>query len=414
MITKAYKFKMYPNKEQMRQIETSCNAHIKAWNLALELHEAYYALHRSDPDEEMEYAHSVLHKEGQKASLSNFDIGKMCKVWKDTVCPWFAEADAHSTRSAARDLDDAFKSFFRRVKRGETPGYPKYKSMRANTKSYRTQNTRSKRGGSTYESIRVIDKTHVLLPKLGSVRCRGDLSRVQGKIQNATVRRCSSGRYEVSLCCIEVPEPEMPMGMVDVMGVRVGVADGVTRSDGIVIEHPRALKRAEKKLAREQRRLSRKKKGSNNYRKQRAKVAKVNERVAFIRANHSHTLTKQIVRDSKAVVVGKPAIQQMTRKRSGKGRNVQRKQNKALLDVAAYEIARQLEYKSGWYGREFVKLEDGLPWTRTCSRCGEETGPTVPGVKTWTCPNCGTTHDTALNAALNIKFEGAAEIEMRK
>lgn len=438
MITKAYKFKMYPNDDQMRQIEISCNARIKAWNLALELHDAYYELHRKDPKEEllvpmsrcvpepvrvdMRHAHSVLHTEGQKASLSNYDMGKMCKVWKDTVCPWFAYADAHSTRGAVRDLDEAFKAFYRRLKEAKAKGkpidfdelgYPKYKKTHSDTKSYRTQNTRSKKKGGVYESIRIVDATHVLLPKLGVVKCRGDLSRVQGKIQNATIRKCSSGRYEVSLCCVDVPEPEMEMGMVDVMGVRIGVSD-VTRSDGIAIANPKAAKKLEKKLAREQRRESRKKKGSSNYRKQKLKVAKVHERIANMRRSHMHEVTKQIVRDSKAVAVGKPDVQGMTKKKKGEGRSVQRKQNKALLDVAPYELTRQLKYKSEWYGRDFVELENGLPWTRTCSRCGEETGPTQPGTKTWTCPKCGTTHDTAMNAATNIKFEGAAEIEMRK
>lgn len=408
-VVKAFKFKAYPNKTQERMIALNIDARTKAWNLCLELHDAYYALHRKDPDEEMSYAHSVLHAEGQKQSLSFFDLTKMITTWKRTSVQWFKEADLHAVRSGADDLIKAFDAFFRRVKEGdEDPGYPQYRKRRGT--SYRTNNTVSRRNGKVYNSIRVIDNAHILIPKVGSLKCRGNLDKIQGDIKTVTVKKCPSGRYEISVCCTNVPMQEMPEGTADVIGVRVAVS-GVARSDGIKIENPKAYKKAEKKLRREQRRLSRMQYGSKNYEKQRKRKARVEERIRNMRDDHVHKVTKQIVRDAKAVSVGRPKVKTMTKKVKGDGRSAQRKRNRATLDSAMYMTVQRLKYKSEWNGRGFVELEGGIPWTRTCCVCGEETGPTRAGVKSWTCPSCGSVHDTADNAARNIMYEGVAELQ---
>lgn len=400
MISKAYKFRLYPNKEQQAQIDTSLNACIRVWNLSLELKDAAY--------------------KNDGTSLSSVDLCKMIPRWKK-ILPWIALAPNSALQQECRHLDQAYKNAFRRLKMGEEPGFPKYKSTRSGGKSYTTPAGGRKgpdgKVNVRTQAVRVVDGHHIILPKLGTVRCRGmqqDLIEGNcGHVLNATVSRTPTGKYWVSLGCADVPDPVMPQGMVDVMGVRLGVG-GMTRSDGIGIDSPKVYKKYERKLAREQRRLSRRKKGSKNYEKQRLKVAKVNEKIANTRSSHVHEATKQIVRDSKAVVVGRLDVKGMTEKRPGEGRGVQKKQSRALLDAAMFETVRRLEYKCEWYGREFVALEGGLPWTRTCSRCGAETGPIEAGVKRWTCPECGTEHVTAENAATNIMYEGAAVIEERR
>lgn len=404
-LQKAYRFRIYPNEEQRRQIEVTFAACVRVWNLGLELKKAAY-----DHD---------------KTSLSYYDLNKMIPRWKE-VLPWLKEASNPAMQQSLRNLDAAYKNFFRRVKEGKKPaGYPKFKSVRSGHRSYKVPaGGRKGPDGKVMprtQTVRIVDEHHIVLPKMPkecrAVYCRGMQRELwdgfEGHILSATVSRTPSGKYYVSIGCEGVPEPTMPEGMVDVMGVRVGVG-GITRSDGIEIESAHARRGLERRLRREQRRLSRKRPGSRNYAKQKARKARVEERIADIRSDHVHKATKQIVRDSKAVAVGRPKVGSMTKKVKGDGRKVQKRRNRAMLDSAMYMTTWRLKYKAEWYGREVVVLEGGLPWTRTCSACGEETGPTSPGVATWTCPSCGTTHDTAANAARNIQFEGAAELESRR
>jgi len=393
-----YKFRLYPNDEQTQQIETTFNACIRVWNLALELKDAAY--------------------KNDKTSLSVFDINKMITRWK-RILPWLSIAPISALQQTARNLDQAYKNAFKRLKKGEDPGFPKYKTMRTGAKSYKTPaGGRKGPDGKVIvktQAVRVVDRHHIILPKLGTVRCRGMQDALVngecGHVLSATVSRTPTGKYYCSVGCEDVPQPEMEDGIVDVMGVRVAVGDGITRSDGIAIPNPKAYKKYERKARREQRRLSRKVKGSHNYEKQRRRKARVDERVADIRSDHIHKVTKDIVRDSKSVIVGRSEVKKMTKAKKGDGRKVQRSINRAILDSAIYTTTWRLEYKADRYGRQVIVLQGGLPWTRTCSRCGAETGPTKPGVAQWTCTECGTTHVTSENAARNIQYEGAAMLK---
>lgn len=428
----AFKFKIYPNSKQRQQMDTTMRAVAKVWNLGLELRDAHYELHRDDPRTDVDVrlgrgefakvdmtnAHEVLHLKSSKKSLSSIDTCAVLVKWKKQL-PWLAEAPSSSLQQALRNLDQAYKNAFRRLKLGEEPGFPKYKSVKHGSSFKVTAGGRKGHDGKVIvstQSVRIKDEHHVILPKFGVVRCRGVQSELIdgrcGHILGATVSRLGSGAYYVSINCEHVERPEMPDGKVDVLGVRVAV-NGITRSDGIEIDGVGARKKLERRLAREQRRLSRKKFGSRNYEKQRKRKAKLEERIANMRSDSIHKATKEIVRDAKAIAVGRPEVKRMSAKKKGEGRSVQKTQNRAMLDSAMYMTTWRLEYKAARYGRDTVILEGGLPWTRTCSACGAETGPTKPGVRRWTCESCGTTHDTATNAARNIMFEGAEEMASR-
>lgn len=310
-----------------------------------------------------------------------------------SVYPWLREVDSQALQHALRDLDQAYKNFFRRVKKGEKPGYPKFKSRRDNNRSFKVAG----------KQVRIIDEHHVKLPKMGVVRVRG-LQMVEGRILNATIRQVPSGKYFLSICCTDVPEPEMPEGDVDVLGIDAGVKDLMIRSDGVKVPNNRRLRAAEKRLKREQRRLSRKKRGSANYEKQRLKVARLHERVANQRRDDIQKATTQAVRDAKAIAVEDLNV-------SGMKRN--HHLAKSVSDASMSEMIRELQYKCDWYGRDFVKVGRWFPSSKLCGNCGYVYRGLELKEREWTCPECGTRHDRDLNAANNIAREGMMLLDGR-
>lgn len=364
-MNKAYKCRLYPNKRQAALIELTFAACRWVYNMALETKRASY--------------------EVNKKTLSYYDLSKMLPIWKQTN-GWLKDVPSQALIYSLRDLDAAYQNFFRRVKAGDKPGYPKFKSRHDGTQSYKDKAT-----------IRVVDESHVVLAKLGTVRCR-ITQPIEGRILNATVSRVPSGKYFVSICCADVPAPEMPMGSNDVLGIDAGVKDLMTRSDGTKVPNHRFLERSARKLRREQRRLSRKKKGSANWRKQKRRVAVVYEKAANQRRDATHKATTQAIRDSKAIAVEDLNVRGMTKNRH---------LAKAVSDAGMSEMIRQLEYKCDWYGRGFAKVDRWYPSSKTCSECGHVFDGLTLSMRKWTCPKCGARHDRDLNAAKNIAREGA-------
>lgn len=367
MIDKAYKCRMYPNREQAALIVKNFGACRRVYNLALELKMAAW--------------------KAEGKNLSSYDLMKMLPKWKQ-VLPWLKDANAQSLQQAIRDLDRAYQNFFRRVKRGEKPGYPRWKSKRNPVQSFRCPAN----GGA----VKVLDDRHIKLPKLGVVKCR-ITQPIEGRVLNATVKRVPSGKYYVVICCTDVPEPEMPMGEVQVLGIDAGVKDLMVRSDGVRVPNHRYAYKSGRKLRREQRKLSRRKNGSANWRKQKIKVARVHERVANQRRDAIHKATTEAVRSAKAI-----AVEDLNVKGMVKNHHLAR----AVSDASMSEIIRQLEYKCSWYGRDFTKVDRWFPSSKTCGCCGEVFDDLTLDMREWTCPSCGAHHDRDLNAAKNIAREG--------
>jgi len=373
IINKAYRCRIYPTKEQTAQIEKTFGACRWVFNLCLETKKAAW--------------------EFEKKNLSYYELTKQLTIWKKTVAPWLYEVSNPALQQSIRDLDAAYQNFFRRVKNGEKPGYPKFKSKRSGNQSYRVPSDRGR--------LHIVNEHQIRIPKLGTVKCRG-LPKVEGRILNATIRRVPSGKYYVSLCCADVPEPDMPLGENDILGIDVGIKDLMTRSDGVKVPNNKYLKRSEKKLRREQRKLSRRKKGSNNWKKQKRKVALVHERISNQRKDAMHKATTQAVRESKAIAVEDLNVQGMQKNHH---------LAKAVSDASMSEIHRQLQYKCDWYGRDFVKVDRWFPSSKTCGNCGCVFDDLTLSMREWTCPECGAHHDRDLNAARNIAKEGMRLLE---
>lgn len=361
---KRYKFRIYPNKKQEELIQKTFGSVRFVYNQALAYRQKRY-------------------KEA-KEKLSRFD----CNNWKNhylkTTYPWLKEVDAHSLNSSIEDMDIAYQRFFKQLS-----GFPKFKTKKGK-QSYRTT--------FSNKNIEIsFEKNKIKLPKLKWVKCK--CHRIfEGKIKSVTVIQNSSKKYFASIL-VETEHIPLPMKNDNKMiGFDLGIKDFLITSDGDKIENPKYLKKYQNKLAKEQRKLAHKQKGSKNFQKQKIKVAKVYEKISNSRKDFLHKVSHKLIYENQIIVSENLNVSEMLKNP---------RLAKQISDCSWFEFVQQLEYKALWNNRTYIKVDRYFKSSQTCCICGFiNSNVKNLAIRKWQCPRCETLHDRDINAAKNILQEG--------
>ena len=371
---KAYRFRLYPTKEQELMIRKTFGCVRYIYNYYLDKRRTAY----------LENATVFGYKQCS---------GDLTRLKKENT--WLREPDSIALQASLENLQTAYDNYFKACERGDGKwGLPVFKSKRSRYQSYMTK--------SINGNIRLSDK-HIKLPKLGLVPCRVS-KQIEGRILNVNVSQVPSGKYYISVCCTEVKMPQY-IKTGNAIGIDLGLSVIAITSGGDNYTNHKHLSRSSKKLAREQRRLSRKTIGSSNYGKQRIKVAKVHERIAAERSDSIHKMTTELVRNNVMIVMEDLAVSNMLKNR---------RLSKAISDASWGEIKRQLEYKCRWHDRTFLQVGRFYPSSQLCE-CGyQNTDIKDLKIRFWVCPECDLEHDRDVNAAKNILREGLRLLALKQ
>jgi putative transposase len=366
-VKRAYRYRFYPSPEQADLLNRTFGCVRLVWNKAL--------------------AERTRRYTDEGISATYVDTARWLTEWKqDPDLAFLREVSNVPLQQALRHQQNAFAAFFAKRSR-----YPQFKSKRKSRAS----------ASFASNAFRWRDGKLTLAKMTEPLDIRWSRPLPEGaEPSTVTVSRDAAGRWFVSLLVEEAVE-QHPASETAV-GIDAGITSLLTLSTGEKIVNPRHGWRDRKRLAKAQRAMARKQKGSANREKARHKVARVYARVADRRTDFLHKLSTRIIRENQTVVIEDLSIRNMIRNHS---------LARAISDASWSEFRRMLEYKADWHGRELLLVDRWFPSSKLCSNpgCAHVAGAMPLNVRTWTCPSCGTAHDRDVNAAKNILAAGLAE-----
>jgi putative transposase len=299
---------------------------------------------------------------------------------------WLRALNSHTARAVIYcDLKKAMQAFFRRVKKGEKPGFPRFKSR-----------------SDTGQGFIIPEGCYIANRRLVAIRQRFKLMRDipgSGELGGAVRIKIVAGKWYASFTMnseVGVPNPVEPKNLV---GIDIGLSKYAVISDGTVIENPRWTRKFERKLAHAQRKLARQKKGSNRRKKQKQRIAKIHAGIANRRRHFSHLVSRQIANNYDAVCIETHSIE-----------NQKHLLGKAVSDVGQGHFRQCLAYKLPDLGKQLLLADKYFPSSKLCSTCGYKMLELPLSIRKWTCPSCGEVHDRDFNAAINLQHEGRQQV----
>ncbi|KVZ03826.1 RNA-guided endonuclease InsQ/TnpB family protein [Burkholderia stagnalis] len=362
-IKRAYRFRFYPTPEQAAMLARTFGCARFVYNHMLRM--------RND----------AWHQ--RQARVGYHETSAALTALKKTPeHGWLNEVSSVPLQQALRHLQTAFSNFF--AKRAQYPNF------------------RRKDGAQSAEytaSAFRWDGTSLKLAKMEAPLAIRWSRRIPAgaKVTTVTVSKDTAGRYHVSLLCDDVVSAKS--AATGRVGIDFGLTDFVVLSTGEKIAGPNAFRKNEARLAKLQRRLARKQKGSANRRKARLKVARIHARTADSRRDFLHKLSTRLINENQVIAIESLAVRHMLKNR---------RLAKSISDAGWSEFVRQLTYKAQWYGRTLIGIDRWYPSSKRCADCGHTVASLPLKVRAWDCPGCGITHDRDINAARNVLAAGLA------
>ncbi|MFX0079009.1 MAG: RNA-guided endonuclease InsQ/TnpB family protein [Candidatus Hermodarchaeota archaeon] len=368
---RTYRYRLYPNKVQREQIRKNIDACRFVYNWALEQKKLAY--------------------ETDSKCLSWYDLNYLLTSLKQDHS-FLKEAYSQSLIQAIKRVILAYKHFFRRVKLGKNPGYPKFKSRKARRQSFVVPQFFD----VDFEANRVC------LPKIGKIKAVFH-RRFTGNAKECIVVSTKTGKFFI---CIVVEDGKQPprkrmITSEGSVGIDVGLTSYATLSSGEKIKNPRPIQHGFKRLRCLHKRLSRKKKGSKNREKARYRLARYYEHVANQRIDFLQKLSTRIIRENQAIIVESLNV---------RGMMGNRKLARQISDAAWSKFLRMLKDKAEISGVILIEIGRFESTSKLCSVCGFKNAALQIADRAWVCPECRTHHDRDINAAQNIKMIGLRSI----
>lgn len=365
MINKAHKYRIYPTKEQEEKLAQTFGCVRFVWNQMVANFNSY------DKDVEPVIVNEKTLKDNPEYSFLN-------------------NVSAAALQQKRIDFDSTKKQFFNK-KRKVKLGRMKFKKRGVSNDSYRLD---AKRFTLDYEN------NLIRIEKIGKVRIVIDRSIPDdAKINSITVSRTKTGKYFVSI------QFECAHVQFELTGKKVGLDLGLTHflitSNGDKVDNPKLFRKNQAKLAKAQRHLCRKKRGSNRYKLQKLKVARIHEKIRNSREHIQHEITNKLAREYDVICIENLNVKGMVKNR---------KLSKSISDASWASFVSKLEYKMNWNQKILVKIDRFYQSSKTCSDCGDVIDSLSLDVREWACPSCGCIHDRDINAAKNILIKGYSDL----